>query len=80
VFYAASIADDPASTFYNQLARIDVTTGDTEIWRKSGHYPGEAVFVKNPSGEDPDDGAIERRARHARLGLLFGCARRENVE
>jgi beta,beta-carotene 9',10'-dioxygenase len=44
--------------WFNQLVKVDVTTGDARVWQESGCYPGEPVFVERPGGSDEDDGAI----------------------
>lgn len=45
--------------FLDQLVKIDVKTGDTQVWRETGAYVGEPVFVPKPTAErDEDDGVL----------------------
>jgi carotenoid cleavage dioxygenase-like enzyme len=44
--------------WFNQLVKVDVTSGDTLDWSEPGCYPGEPVFVERPGGTAEDDGAI----------------------
>jgi beta,beta-carotene 9',10'-dioxygenase len=43
---------------FEQVVKVDVTTGECEAWREAGAYPGEPVFVARPGGEDEDDGVL----------------------
>jgi beta,beta-carotene 9',10'-dioxygenase len=52
--YAASNDDE----WFNELVKVDVTTGDVQRWSEPGCYPGEPVFVDRPGGSAEDDGAI----------------------
>lgn len=58
--YAYAISADAKTHvgFPNQLAKIDIETGETTTWRKANAYPGEAVFVPNPDGSAEDDGVL----------------------
>jgi beta,beta-carotene 9',10'-dioxygenase len=56
VTYAASIS--PMGSFYDQLARLDVRTNQVSIWREDGHFPGEAVFVPDPTQPANDEGVL----------------------
>jgi carotenoid cleavage dioxygenase-like enzyme len=53
VYMAASDAE-----WFNQLVKVDVTTGEARIWREPGCYPGEPVFIEHPEGTAEDDGVI----------------------
>ncbi len=45
---------DADSTWFDQIAKLDVTTGDTIGWSAgAGCYPGEPVLVREPA-TDPD--------------------------
>jgi beta,beta-carotene 9',10'-dioxygenase len=73
IAYAASISAD--GLFYDQLARVDVTTGDVRIWRELGHFPGEAVFVADPAANHDDAGVLlsvvlDTTAGHSYLAVL----------
>ncbi|KAL4435075.1 hypothetical protein ABPG77_003900 [Micractinium sp. CCAP 211/92] len=37
---------------------VDVETGETQVWRQPGHFPGEPIFVPRPGGEREDDGVL----------------------
>jgi beta,beta-carotene 9',10'-dioxygenase len=54
--YAA--ATSASANWFDQLAKVDVTTGDVRIWHEPGCYPGEPVFVDRPGATADDDGAI----------------------
>jgi beta,beta-carotene 9',10'-dioxygenase len=58
--YAYGISSDPATHvgFPNQLAKINVETGESHIWREPGCYPGEPVFVAAPGASAEDDGVL----------------------
>jgi carotenoid cleavage dioxygenase-like enzyme len=43
---------------FEQVVKVDVTTGDCETWHEPGSYPGEPVFVARPDGSDEDDGVL----------------------
>ncbi len=42
----------------DQLVKMDVTTGASQVWSEPGCYPGEPVFVERPGSDAEDDGAI----------------------
>jgi len=44
--------------FYNQMVKIDVSTGHCVSWYNEGHYPGEPVFVPSPDSKAEDDGLL----------------------
>lgn len=54
--YAAGIGD--GADWFDQLARVDVTSGEAKVWSEPACYPGEPVFVERPGGTAEDDGAI----------------------
>ena len=61
--------------FLDQIVKVDVSHGDTKVWREDGCYPGEPVFVaKNDRGVE-DDGVImslvlDTKAKNSFLLLL----------
>jgi carotenoid cleavage dioxygenase-like enzyme len=62
-------ADQP--DFPNQLVKVDVTSGDTAIWRQDGCYPGEPVFVPAPDAAAEDEGLILSVVLDAGWGRSF---------
>ncbi|MBE9079233.1 carotenoid oxygenase family protein [Romeria aff. gracilis LEGE 07310] len=55
--------------FIDQLAKVNVNTGDTKLWRQQDCYPGEPVFVAAPGGVTEDEGVI--------LSLVLDASRRQ---
>jgi carotenoid cleavage dioxygenase-like enzyme len=47
-----------ATEFLNRLLKVDVTTGDTQVWRRDGCYPGEPVFIPAPDSTAEDEGVV----------------------
>jgi beta,beta-carotene 9',10'-dioxygenase len=56
--YGSGVHANRPHEFYNQLVKIDVTTGTCASWYKEGHYPGEPVFVPAPNATSEDDGLL----------------------
>jgi beta,beta-carotene 9',10'-dioxygenase len=54
--YAAAMSD--GSDWFDELAKVDVTSGDVRRWTEPGCYPGEPVFVDRPGGSAEDDGVV----------------------
>src|SRR4051794_9834174 len=54
--YGTGASEDADWT--DQIVKIDVTTGDSQVWAEEGCYPGEPVFVERPGSDAEDDGAI----------------------
>jgi beta,beta-carotene 9',10'-dioxygenase len=44
--------------FFNQLIKLDVTTGQTLTWHEPGTYPGEPVYVGAPGQTGEDEGVV----------------------
>jgi beta,beta-carotene 9',10'-dioxygenase len=44
--------------FINQLAKINVETGETQTWYETGMYPGEPVYIPAPDAAGEDDGVV----------------------
>jgi len=55
--YGASIQKG-SQDFLNQIIKVDVKNRQTWIWRESGCYPSEPVFVPAPNAQSEDDGVL----------------------
>jgi beta,beta-carotene 9',10'-dioxygenase len=69
--YGASFRDRKRSVFVDQIAKVDVRTGDARVWREAGAYPGEPVFVPAPGSKGEDDGAVLSVVLDARAGRSY---------
>lgn len=56
--YGISTSKEHYENYQNQLAKADVRSGKTKIWRQDGCYPGEPIFVQRPNATDEDDGVV----------------------
>jgi beta,beta-carotene 9',10'-dioxygenase len=56
--YGASLRDKHTSGWFDQITKLDTTTGRVKIWRERGCYPGEAFFVRTPGTTREDDGVL----------------------
>ena len=56
--YACGVNKSAPNEFYNQLVKVDVSTGLSMEWYREGHFPGEPVFVPSPHAEREDDGVL----------------------
>ncbi len=56
--YGVSLQDRDTSTWFDRLAKVDLSTGTTRHWHVPGCYPGEPVFVPAPGARDEDDGVL----------------------
>ena len=48
----------PDSEWFDQVVKVDVTTGEARTWSEDGCFPGEAVFVAAPDARAEDDGVV----------------------
>jgi len=44
--------------FIDRIVKVDVESGDVATWHEPGRYPGEPVFVQDPSGAGEDAGVL----------------------
>ena len=56
--YASSISKKKPLSFYNQIVKMDIATGESKSWYEEHCFPGEPVFVGRPGREREDDGII----------------------
>lgn len=56
--YGVGAADRGGRDFLNQLCKLDVSNGETRVWREPGCHPGEPVFVPAPEAAAEDDGVV----------------------
>jgi beta,beta-carotene 9',10'-dioxygenase len=56
--YACGINPMQRKGFYNQIVKVDISTGQVQSWYEAGCYPGEPVFVGRPGRTREDDGAL----------------------
>lgn len=56
--YGCGIHPRRRNEFYNQIVKIDLTTGQSLNWHEEGLYPGEAVFVPAPGRQAEDEGLL----------------------
>jgi carotenoid cleavage dioxygenase-like enzyme len=56
--YGTGAGDPRGGNFLDQLNKLDVTTGETRVWREDHLYPGEPVFVPAPDAAGEDDGVV----------------------
>ncbi|PSC69694.1 betacarotene 15,15 -monooxygenase [Micractinium conductrix] len=57
-FVYTAAATSAGAPFFDAIAKTDVGTGSTQLWRTRGHFPGEPVFVARPGGTAEDDGLL----------------------
>lgn len=43
---------------YNQLLKLDVQTGNHQIWHEDRTYPAEPIFVPHPNAKAEDEGVV----------------------
>jgi carotenoid cleavage dioxygenase-like enzyme len=60
-----------ASAFIDQLAKVDVKSGEALTWHDRGCFPGEPVFVRRPGGRREDDGVLLSVVLDARARTSF---------
>jgi carotenoid cleavage dioxygenase-like enzyme len=54
--YGSSIDHTRNESFHNQLVKVDVQEGQTQVWSEPQCYPGEPIFVPAPDAKQEDDG------------------------
>jgi carotenoid cleavage dioxygenase-like enzyme len=69
--YSASINNQHRRGFYNQLAKVDIQSGQTSTWYSEECYPGEPIFVGRPDRTEEDDGVVLSVVLDAAAGTSF---------
>lgn len=69
--YGIGIHAENQEGFYNQLVKIDVQTGQHNIWYQPDTYPGEPIFVPDPDRQSEDHGVLLSIVLDASQGTSF---------
>ena len=48
----------PGDAFFNCIVRLDIQSGQHQVWQEEGTYPGEPIFIPRPGGTEEDDGVL----------------------
>ena len=56
--FVYGVGTNTKGNFGDQLVKIDVPTGDADVWHEDGTYPGEPVFVARPGASSEDEGVV----------------------
>jgi carotenoid cleavage dioxygenase-like enzyme len=56
--FVYGVGSSQSNNFIDQLVKVNVQNGTTQIWHSSGCYPGEPVFVAAPDTLAEDEGVI----------------------
>jgi beta,beta-carotene 9',10'-dioxygenase len=56
--YGISTNRSDPEKYANQLAKVDIQSGETKLWREPACYPGEPIFIECPQARSEDDGVI----------------------
>ncbi|MGW6056804.1 carotenoid oxygenase family protein [Streptomyces sp. NPDC055189] len=79
--YGVGARDGRGDDFVNQLVKLDVTSGATQIWSEADRYPGEPVFVPAPASERTKESETAETAEYTEdagvvLSLVLDTAAR----
>jgi beta,beta-carotene 9',10'-dioxygenase len=69
--YGCGINSAQPAGFYNQIVKLDLSTGGHQAWFQPGCYPGEPVFVGRPGRQAEDDGALLSVVLDSNQGTSF---------
>jgi beta,beta-carotene 9',10'-dioxygenase len=69
--YACGINPAQRTGFYNQIVKVDIRNGKTQVWYEPGCYPGEPVFIGRPERTGEDDGVLLSVVLDAVKGTSF---------
>jgi carotenoid cleavage dioxygenase-like enzyme len=56
--YGLGVHKTDPSDFVNQIVKLDMDSGEVDLWYEDGCYPGEPVFVPAPNAKSEDAGLI----------------------
>jgi len=56
--FAYGVGSSRSGNFIDQLVKVDVQQGTTQIWKLPDCYPGEPVFVAAPDATAEDEGVV----------------------
>ncbi|TVQ00905.1 MAG: carotenoid oxygenase family protein [Balneolaceae bacterium] len=54
--YSVGVNKSGNSSFYDQIVKNDLKTGEAKIWYEENCFPGEPVFLPAPNRKSEDDG------------------------
>lgn len=52
------VGSTSSKNFTDQIVKVNVTTGATNVWNEDDCYPGEPVFVSRSNAEKEDEGVL----------------------
>ncbi|MEU6147471.1 carotenoid oxygenase family protein [Streptomyces sp. NPDC047081] len=61
----------PDSSWFDELVKIDVTTGGDVRWSRDHCFPGEPVYVQKPGADGEDSGVVLSVVLDAKAGSSF---------
>ena len=61
----------PDSSWFDELVKVDVTTGAVQRWSEDGCFPGEPVYVRQPGTDGEDTGVVISVVLDTRVGKSF---------
>lgn len=56
--FVYGVGNSQPGNFIDQVVKVNVQDGTTQIWRSPNCYPGEPVFVAAPDASSEDEGVI----------------------
>jgi len=56
--FAYGLSLSPTASFYDELIKVDVNSGEVTRWSQSGCSPGEPIFVPAPDTSDDEDAGV----------------------
>lgn len=64
-------ANQERSLFYDRLIKLEVETDQAVFWHQDDHYPGEPVYVADPTSQREDGGVLLSLVLAAEEGRSF---------
>ncbi|KAL3141623.1 hypothetical protein ABBQ32_004860 [Trebouxia sp. C0010 RCD-2024] len=56
--YSWGVSCQPGDAFFNCIVRLDIKSGEHQVWAEENTYPGEPIFVPRPGATEEDDGVL----------------------